>query len=122
MTTLGPGASMAILDLKHAFRLIPVHPLDWNLLGFSHEGQFYFDTVLAFTLRSSPAFFNQLANCLEWILRYHGTFDSILHYMNDVIFAGPCASSVSQTAVNLFVHQCEFLGVPLAQEKAKVQL
>ena len=30
---LGPGAFMAKTDLKSAFRLMPIHPDDWNLLG-----------------------------------------------------------------------------------------
>ncbi len=30
---LGPGSFMAKTDLKSAFRLMPIHPDDWNLLG-----------------------------------------------------------------------------------------
>ena len=30
---LGAGALMSKIDLKNAFRLIPVRPRDWNLLG-----------------------------------------------------------------------------------------
>ena len=33
LNLLGTGALMSKIDLKNAFRLIPVHPNDWNLLG-----------------------------------------------------------------------------------------
>lgn len=34
----GPGAEMAKCDIKSAFRLLPVHPEDFDLLGFMFEG------------------------------------------------------------------------------------
>ena len=33
LQSLARGAFMAKTDLKSAFRLIPIHPDDWNLLG-----------------------------------------------------------------------------------------
>ena len=33
LQSLGQGSYMAKTDLKSAFRLIPIHPEDWNLLG-----------------------------------------------------------------------------------------
>ncbi|KAJ1095702.1 hypothetical protein NDU88_000860 [Pleurodeles waltl] len=43
---LGPGALMAKSDIESAFRLLPVHPDDFNLLGFQFEGRFYFDKCM----------------------------------------------------------------------------
>lgn len=113
------GVSMAKLDLRHAFRIIPVHPSDWNLLGYSHNDQFYFDIVLPFGLRSSTTLFNQLSNCLEWILRYHGQFDGIFHDIDDFFFVGPCNCSICKTVVDLITKYCDFLSVPLALEKTE---
>jgi hypothetical protein len=39
---------MAKLDLKDAFHHIPVHPSDWDHLGFSWGDKFYYSVVLAF--------------------------------------------------------------------------
>ena len=33
LTALGKGALMAKVDLKSAFRVVPVHSTDWDLLG-----------------------------------------------------------------------------------------
>jgi len=32
--TMGKGCFMAKIDVKHAFRICAVNPLDWGLLGF----------------------------------------------------------------------------------------
>ena len=37
----GRGLLLAKLDLKDAYRHIPVHSIDWNLLGFHWMGKFY---------------------------------------------------------------------------------
>ena len=44
LITMGPAALMAKADLKSAFRMIPVRPQDWELLGVQWNGTFYFDT------------------------------------------------------------------------------
>jgi len=46
--TMGKGCFMAKIDVKHAFRICPVNPLDWGLLGFCWRNLFFFDTRLPF--------------------------------------------------------------------------
>lgn len=55
---------MAKTDIVSAFRLFPVHPDDWELLGIHWNDQYYFDKVLPFGLRSAPFIFNQLADAI----------------------------------------------------------
>ena len=47
------GALLAKLDVQSAFRICPVHPSDWNLLGFSFMDYNFVDLCLPFGLRSS---------------------------------------------------------------------
>ncbi|XP_065189426.1 uncharacterized protein LOC135820050 [Sycon ciliatum] len=42
----GTGALMAKLDIHNAFRLVPVAPTAYHLLGFQWQGQFYYDKRL----------------------------------------------------------------------------
>lgn len=42
----GPGAELAKCDIKLAFRLLPVHPEDFELLSFCFDGEFYVDRTL----------------------------------------------------------------------------
>ena len=53
LLTLGPGAMMAKVDLKSDFRMVPVHPTDWELLGMHWREKLYVDTCLPFGLRSA---------------------------------------------------------------------
>ena len=65
---VGPRCFLAKVDLKHAFRLCPVHPEDWHLLGYFWKNRFFFDMRLPFGSRSSPYIFNTFADALLWII------------------------------------------------------
>ena len=47
---LGKGALLAKIDIKQAYRNIPVHPDDRHLLGMMWENEIYIDLVLPFGL------------------------------------------------------------------------
>ena len=48
------GALLAKINIKSAFRIVPVHPEDRWLLGTRWEGKLFIDTVLPFGLWSAP--------------------------------------------------------------------
>ena len=52
----GPGALMAKLDLSNAYRHVPVHPIECQLLGVQWRGIYYCDRALPFGLRSAQKF------------------------------------------------------------------
>ena len=52
--TLGQGALLAKVDIKNAYRMVPVHPEDRPLLGMIWDEALYVDTSLLFGLRSAP--------------------------------------------------------------------
>ena len=68
----GWGAYLAKVDIKNAYRIIPVHPEDRALLGMQWEGALYVDAALPFGLRSAPKIFTNVADALEWMLRERG--------------------------------------------------
>ena len=63
VNSLGKGALMAKIDLKKIFRLIPLRPENWNLLGVCWRNKYYIDTCLPFGLRFASYLFNQLSTC-----------------------------------------------------------
>ena len=89
LQNLGPGSFMAKTDLKSAFRLIPIHPDDWNLLGIYWQSKFYVDLYLPFGLRSAPYIFNQLSDALEWILKHNYGVKHVIHILDDFFIAEP---------------------------------
>ena len=48
---LGRGTRMVKVDLKDAYRIVPIHPHDHNLLAVSWRGQAHIDRFLPFGLR-----------------------------------------------------------------------
>ena len=78
---LGVGAPMAKVDLKSAFRMVLVHPDDWELLGIKWKYRFYMDTCLPFGLCSAPFIFNKVATMIKWILRNNYGLEDLIQYL-----------------------------------------
>lgn len=64
LSALGRGALIAKVDLKSAFRMVPVQRQDWELLDIKWREAYYVDTCLPFRLISAPYLFNQFAEAL----------------------------------------------------------
>ena len=105
-----PGMFMAKLDLKSAYRMVPVHPSDQWLLGVSWEGHVYCDQALSFGLRSTPLIFTAVADALAWAMLCRG-LPILLHYIDDFLFWAPsdtlCCQYLLQAA-----SLCRELGLP----------
>ena len=115
---LGHGTLLAKIDIKSAFRLIPVHPADRHLLAMEWKGNVYIDTCLPFGLRSAPKLFNVVADLLEWILLHHGV-SFLLHYLDDYLTMGPPQTQICHHNLRLLTEICAMLGIPLALEKVE---
>ena len=94
---------MAKIDLKNAFRMVPVHPADRHLLVMRWGDMVYIDTCLPFELRSAPRIFNMLVDMLEWIALDNGPPKSPICYHN----------------LQLLSELCTMLGVPLGHNKVE---
>ena len=115
---LGPGTLLAKIDIKSAFRLMPVHPGDRHLLAMEWRSGVFIDTCLPFGLRSSPKLFNILADLLAWILEHQG-IHHLLHYLDDFLTMGKPQASECYSNLTTMKQVCQLLGVPLAAEKVE---
>ena len=61
----GPGTQLAKVDIKSAYRNVPVHPDDRWLSGMLWREGLFVDTTLPFGLRSAPKIFTALADAAE---------------------------------------------------------
>ena len=112
---LGRGTLLAKVDVKSAFRLLPVHPADRHLLAMNWNAQVFIDTCLPFGLRSAPKLFNILADLLSWILEQKGV-SPLLHYLDDFLISPP-KSPACFNNLQVILEVCSHLGIPLAMEK-----
>ncbi|MES9883311.1 MAG: reverse transcriptase domain-containing protein, partial [Sedimenticola sp.] len=114
--SVGSGAFLAKTDIKSAFRIIPIHPDDYPLLGFCWEGLFYYDKCLPMGASSSCKIFEAFSTALEWIARQKCGCHSIIHILDDFLFIGESYERVDR-ALHTFMDQCALLGVPLSETK-----
>ena len=119
VNALGTGALMSKIDLKNAFRLIPVRPNDWNLLGMQWRGKFYIDTFLPFGLRSAPFLFNQLSTAIHWILQHKYSIHHLLHYLDDFFTAGAPASQECSNNLSAMLSLCQRINAPVKPSKVE---
>jgi hypothetical protein len=114
----GQGALLAKIDVRSAYRNIPIHPHDRWLLGMRWNGALFIDTTLPFGLRSSAKIFSAVADAAEWIARQAG-IQFIIHYLDDFLIIGAPASEECHKALVCVRSLFEKLGLPLAIEKVE---
>ena len=121
---LGLGALMFKVDIKHAFRMIPVCRDDWSILGMVWRDKYFVDKVLPFGLRSSPALFNPFGEAVCWVLRNNYAMAHLEHHLDD--FMGVAAPSTSVATSNAAIQKATMLqvfsnlGIPVATGEDKV--
>lgn len=116
LVSFGRGTMMTKMDLKSAFRQVPVHPSDWHLLGLSWRDQFYYDKCLPFGLRSSPFLFNRVGTAVEWIIKKHGV-QSLIRYLDDFLTFGRPGTSECYHNKATMLEVCQSLGVAVNPQK-----
>lgn len=112
---VGRGCYLTKIDVKAAYKLVPVRAEDWPLLGFVWRGKFYYERTLPFGLKSSCRQWEVYATALHYfIVRYIG-IGYVIHYVDDFLFV---EKSVSAARAHLagVVSLCTALGVPLADK------
>ena len=114
---LGRGSYMAKTDIRSAFRNIPVHPSDWEILGMHWQGLYFFDKVLPFGLRCAPYIFNQLSDALEWIAKTNYDIKHILHILDDFFLIEPPPRASCMTSLCKLLTLMTNVNVPIAHKK-----
>ena len=85
---MGPGCFLTKVDIKHAYRILPVRPEDWPLLVYCWEGQFCVDLKLPFGGRSSASIFTDFADLICWIITDKYLL-IVIHYSDDYLLISP---------------------------------
>ena len=116
--SIGQGCYMAKTDIKSAFRIIPIHPSDYHLLGFTWNDMFFFDRTLPMGCSSSCAIFEAFSTSLQWIAKNVLGASGVLHILDDFLFIAK-SEAKCRNDLNKFLNLCQYIGVPIAQEKTE---
>lgn len=111
----GPGCFLAKTDIKNAFRITPISPDDYNLLGMQWRGLSY-GRCMPMGCCSSFLTFETFSSSVEWIPRKKLNIDHILHLLDDFLVVASSAK-LCQDQLDLFLSLCSYLGIPMAPRK-----
>lgn len=116
--SLGRHCKLFKCDIKSAYRLIPINPSDFELLGFCFNNQFYFDKALPFGASISCITFERFSRFLEFCAKLKLQSTKLIHYLDDFLGGDKTLESCSY-GLDIFKNTMSELGVPLAEEKTQ---
>ena len=89
---------MAKADIKNAFRILPVAPTCYKLLGFTWKSQIFYDKRLPMGASSSCATFEHMSKAIQWILGQLGV-QYMSHILDDFIPLNPAKTVKPSTTI-----------------------
>ena len=122
--TLGSGCRLSKSDVKSAFRLLPISPKDFDLLGFKVQVRspggpmtyYFYDKMLPFGSSISCALWEKFASFLHWAVVTASHNSHIQHYLDDFLFGEPAINKSGHT-LQSFKDVCKTFGIPVALDK-----
>ena len=116
--SLGRGCCMAKTDIKSAFRIIPIHPGDYHLLGMTWNNSYFFDRCLPMGCSSSCPIFEAFSTVLEWLAKHYLCASGVCIFWMISCLLLPLTGNLPPI-LNNFLSLCDCLGVPIAHEKTE---
>ena len=108
---------MAKMDLKDAYRCVPVHKDDWHLLGMNYQDKYFMDTCLPMGLSSSCFIFNVISDSINWLASKHGQA-KIFSYLDDFFIVGTSRSK-TLACLETLLGLCQDIGFPVSEHKTE---
>ena len=89
------GYYMSKIDLKSAYRSVPIHPdhypaagLQWKFHG-SHKPVYLYDTCLMFGASQAVSIFHRLSNALVRVIERYTAPGCVINYLDDFLILAP---------------------------------
>ena len=114
---ISENSLIAKLDIEDAFRIMPIDPNDYHLLGFTFGQQYFYARCLPMGCSTACQTFEKFSQALQWLLINHFEISGITHILDDFIFVGPSNSNLCQSALETFLVLAEDVNVPIKKDK-----
>ena len=104
---LKPSYFMAKIDLRHAYRSVPIHPSNFAATGlkwqfeWGDEFVYFYDTRLPFGAKSSPEIFHRITQAVRRMMARRA-FDSVVVYLEDFLVIAPTQQACQLAYSTLF--------------------
>ena len=115
----GKNAICGKHDIKSAFRLLPIYPRCFDLLGFKLNGKYYIDKMLQMSCSQSCSYFETCSSFIEWTVKSEADSDNVDHYLDDFFFVGESNTNQYQNLMDIFVNVLNGWAYPLHTRKQK---
>lgn len=112
----GKGCHMAKTDIEQAYRIVPISPGDYDLLGFCIDGKYYYDKSLPMGLSLSCNIFETFSSALQWIAEVKLGVSGCAHILDDFLFIAPSYYK-TMSDLSTFLKLTNELGVPIKSDK-----
>lgn len=99
-------------NIKSALRLLPVHPTDFDLWGFTFKCAYYFDKALPTGRSVSCATFEKFSTFLQWCVAFRASSNHITCYLDNFLVAGKAATGHCTVLLQHFTKVMQELRVP----------
>ena len=97
---LGCHTQLIKINIKSAYRMVLIHPLEKHLLGISWGGAAFIDCAIPFGLCMAPNLFTAVVDSIAWALHCQGIRLQI-YYLNDFLFFVPPSSTAPAQVLHL---------------------
>ena len=81
----GKGCLLSKTNLENAYRIIPLSPVDYELMGFLIDKQYYYDKTLPQGLSHSCFLFEVFSTALHWIAENQLGISGCAHILDDFL-------------------------------------
>ena len=112
----GKGSLLSKVDIKDAFRILPIHPSQWRYFCVKWNNEYYFYLRLPFGARSSPRIFTNLSEMIHWIATNNYGIKQLLFLLDDFLAIDNPNDDASKTLQSLLTVFAK-LGIPLNLKK-----
>ena len=114
---MGRGCLMAKADIKSAYRILPISPQSYHLLGFSWENQWWVDKSLPMGLSLAANRFELFSTAIQWILKNKLQVKYMSHILDDFLFFGHPGTTECSRSLDAFMQLSKSLNIPIKGEK-----
>ena len=112
----GKFPTLSKVDVKSAFRLLPLAPQCFPLTGLFFNGNYYVDKFLPMGASSSCKIYQEFSNAITSIAQHQFGIQHIQSYLDDhLIISNGLASGTHD--LNQFLSMAESINLPLATDK-----
>ena len=113
---LGREAWLCKVDVRDAFKLVPIKETLWPYHGVKWNNKYYFYTRLVFGSRSSPKIFDSLSEAVCWILQNNYDIQHVLHLLDDFLTID-APDAIPERTMAILTLVFKKLGIPLSTHK-----